>query len=68
VLVIPERRVVLWRYRLEVAPGVREELARRGLSFLREGALAGLRAAPDRTRLAGALGLADRKSQLQLFS
>ena len=68
VLVIPERRVVRWRYRLEVDPGAREELARRGLSFMREGALAGLRAAPDRARLPGALGLADRKSQLQLFS
>ncbi len=68
VLVIPERRVALWRYRLEVSPGAREELARLGLCFLRDGALPGLRAAPDRARLVSALGLADRKSQLQLFS
>lgn len=68
VLVIPERRVALWRYRLQVAPEAREELTRRGLSLMREGALAALREAPDRARLPGALGLADRKNQLQLFS
>ncbi|MDI7276405.1 MAG: hypothetical protein QME94_10525, partial [Anaerolineae bacterium] len=68
VLVIPERRVALWRHKLEVAPQWSEELARGRWAFLRQAALAGLRPPLDRARFAAALGLAEPRSQLQLFS
>ncbi len=70
VLVIPERRVALWRHKLQAAPQWAAELERAGWAFLREEALARLSSAMDRQYVASVLGLegGDAGAQLALFT
>lgn len=68
VLVIPERRVALWRHKLAVVPLWRAALARAGWAFLRDEALLALLEGPaERAQLEAALGLEEGGGQLALF-
>ena len=68
VLVIPERRVALWRHKLAAVPLWRADLERSGWAFLREAALlALLEGTAGRAHFEAALGLEGDGSQLALF-
>lgn len=68
VLVIPERRVDLWRRKFAAVPLWRAELERAGWAFLREAALLTLLEGPaDRARFEAALGLEGGAGQMALF-
>ncbi len=69
VLVIPGRRVALWRHKLAAVPPWRVALERAGWVFLRDAALLLLaEGSADRARFEAALGLGEGGSQLALFA